>query len=132
MNIFLKASYSDNDNFDNFDCWKYWTMYSWKIFKEKRRTVSSLKCGFMMFNIWTAWKKWLVDIYVVVSLEHPWFLIRSRTVFIYVLLTVNITIFTLPTTFLPFLDSEERNFRLFMFDRYQFFKILFFNRDRIT
>ena len=125
MNIFLKASYSDNDNFDNFDCWKNWTMYSWKIFKEKRRIVSSLKCGFLMFNIWTAWKKWLVDIYVVVSLEHPCFLIRSRTVFIYVLLTVNITKFTLPTTFLPFLDSEERNFRLLIFDRYQFFQILF-------
>ena len=38
---------------------------------------------FLMFNIWTAWKKWLVDIYIIASLEHTSFLMRSYTVFEY-------------------------------------------------
>ena len=35
-----------------------------KVFKEKRRNASGLKCGLLIFSIWTAWKKWLADIYI--------------------------------------------------------------------
>ena len=55
-----------------------------KVLKKKRRNASCLKCGFLMFVIWTAWKKWLVDIYIIATLEHTSFLIRSRTVLGYV------------------------------------------------
>ena len=55
-----------------------------KVLKKKRRNASCLKCGFLMFVIWTAWKKWFVDIYIIATLEHTSFLIRSRTVLGYV------------------------------------------------
>ena len=55
-----------------------------KVFKEKRRNASCLKCGFLMFSIRTASEKNDLLIYLYISIIYIYIYINLLYIYIYI------------------------------------------------
>ena len=63
-----------------------------KVFKEKRRNASCLKCGFLMFSIRTASKKNDLLIYLFISIIYIYIYIHKFIIHIYIYINIYIYI----------------------------------------